>query len=168
MSGSLLVNQTSVNEKSNFFAGINQTYTSPPEQATFLNPNMEANGENTLGTSVFNDDLARYPSGWYLIGVNFVVSTTTVDSVLSWGFKLTSGSLGGGGNIISGPSYQTSSFLSNSLSDSPYNIVQIMYAPSAFNNIIFVAWNATTLTPEITATISEYVLIPLQINGAIV
>jgi hypothetical protein len=171
MSGSLLPNQTSANVSTNFFAGIGQPIITGASQAPWLNPEIPANTEFLYSFTTPNADIGRYPSGWYLIGMFVIITSSTSDCNLNWGFKLTSGDVteGGEGTVVTEPSYQNSSYISSTTNLAPYNVIQIMYAPSPFNNVFGYAYNCLDTPTEntLTANTSGFIVVPLQINGTI-
>jgi hypothetical protein len=169
MSGSLLPNQTSANVSTNFFAGIGQPVILGASQAPWLNPEIPANTEFLYSYTAPNADIGKFQPGWYLIGMFVIITSSTSDVNLNWGFKLSSGDYSGGGEgtIVTEPSYQNSSYISSTINSAPYNVIQIMYAPEPFNNVLGYAYN-TLDTPEVndlTANTSAFLVVPLQITS---
>lgn len=172
MSGSLLPNQTSANNSTNFFANITQPIIIGATQAPWLNPEIPANTDFLYSYTQNNSDLDRFPAGWYMIGMFVIITSSTSDCNLNWGFKLTRGDLTGGGEgvVVAEPSYQNSSYISSTTNSAPYNVIQIMYAPSSFNNVLGYAYNCLDTPTEntLTANTSGFLILPLQTNGSFV
>ena len=169
MSGSLLPNQTSANQSTNFFANISQPIILGADQAPWMTPEIPPNSAFLYSYTTPNADIGKFKPGWYLIGVYFIITSSTADVNLNWGFKLSSGDYSGGGEgvIVTEPSYQNSSYISSTINNAPYNIIQIMYAPESFNNVLGYAHNTldTPTVNDLTANTSAFLVVPLQLNG---